>query len=192
MLSLRGLLLLLLAGATAAFGVPPSNETARVARFVAHACDWGALATLSTQPQVQGQPFANVFSISDGELSKGTGVPYMYLTPLEISVKDLQVNGNASLTLSLAQTSYCKDKHYDPQSPLCAHVIFCGVVEKVTGAEEEFGRKVLFNRHPEMEDWPAEHDWFVAKLNIANIWVLSHFGGIESVSPEDYFKATPH
>ncbi|XP_054830677.1 protein CREG1 [Eublepharis macularius] len=181
--------LLLAAGA---LRVPPGKETARMARFVVHACDWGALATISTQePPVRGQPFANVFSISDGEVSNGTGVPYMYLTALDISVKDLLVNGNASLTLSLAQTSYCKDKGYDPQDPLCAHVIFNGVVEKVTGAEADFAKMALFSRHPEMNDWPVDHHWFFAKLSISNIWVLSHFGGIETVTPKDYFNATP-
>uniref|UniRef100_A0A8C6VFI0 CREG-like beta-barrel domain-containing protein n=1 Tax=Naja naja TaxID=35670 RepID=A0A8C6VFI0_NAJNA len=118
----------LLAGVAA---IPPHQETARVARFVAHMCDWGALATISTQdPPMRGQPFANVFSISDGPVGKSSGVPYMYLTELEISVRDLKVNANASLTMSLAQTSYCKKQGYDPQDPLCAHVIFYGVVEK--------------------------------------------------------------
>ncbi|KAL8190728.1 UNVERIFIED_CONTAM: hypothetical protein K2H54_059786 [Gekko kuhli] len=81
---------LLLAGA-AALQVPPGNETARMARFVAHTCDWGALATISTHYPVRGQPFANIFSISDGEVSNSSGVPYMYLTAMEISVRDLQV-----------------------------------------------------------------------------------------------------
>ncbi|XP_060090458.1 protein CREG1 isoform X2 [Heteronotia binoei] len=183
--------LLVLAGAVGARQVPPSNETARMARFVAHTCDWGALATISTHDPVRGQPFANVFSISDGQVWNSSGVPYMYLTAREISVQDLQVNANASLTLSLAQTSYCKDEKYDPQNPLCAHVIFCGVVEKVTGREADFAKTALFSRHPEMKDWPPDHDWFFAKLNITNIWVLSHFGGIEVVTPEDYFNATP-
>nr|XP_056714675.1 protein CREG1 [Euleptes europaea] len=189
---LLGLLLAAAASSTAASAAPPpGDQAARMARFVAHACDWAALATISTHPPVRGQPFANVFSISDGEARNGTGVPYLYLTAMEISVRDLQVNGNASLTLSLAQTSYCKEKGYDPQNPLCAHVIFHGVVEKVTGSEADFGKMALFSRHPEMKAWPPGHDWFVAKLNIANIWVLSHFGGIETVTPEDYFKATP-
>ncbi|XP_042300712.1 protein CREG1-like, partial [Sceloporus undulatus] len=74
-------------------GIPPHEEAARVARFVAHACDWGALATLSAQePPMRGRPFANVFSLSDGPAeSPGSGVPYLYLTALEVSVKDLQV-----------------------------------------------------------------------------------------------------
>lgn len=51
---------------------------------------------------------------------------YLFILPLV-----LQVNANASLTMSLAQTPYCKKEGYDPQNPLCAHVIFSGIVEKV-------------------------------------------------------------
>nr|XP_033797518.1 protein CREG1 isoform X4 [Geotrypetes seraphini] len=129
---LRGFLLLLLSlfDLTAASLLPPRNETARVARFVAHLCDWGALATVSSHEPVRGRPFANVFSVSDGPLGRGSGVPYFYLTNLEISVQDLQVNPNASLTMSLAQTLYCKKEGYDPQSPLCAHIILSGIIEK--------------------------------------------------------------
>lgn len=87
-------LVALLVGAVAgALEIPPHEDAARVARFVVHSCDWGALATLSTQdPPMRGQPFSNVFSVSDGPASSpGTGVPYMYLTALDISVHDLQV-----------------------------------------------------------------------------------------------------
>ncbi|XP_060626572.1 protein CREG1 isoform X2 [Anolis sagrei] len=189
---------LLLWGAAVAVGlsagIPPHEEAARVARFVAHSCDWAALATLSAQePPMRGQPFANVFSVSDGPKgSQGSGVPYMYLTALEVSVRDLQVNANASLTMSLAQTSYCKRKGYDPQSPLCAHVIFSGLVEKVpNGTEADFAKTALFSRHPEMASWPRDHDWFFAKLNITNVWVLDYFGGIKTVTPEEYFNAVP-
>lgn len=187
-------LLLTLAGVGAALGIPPHEDAARVARFVAHSCDWGALATLSAQePPLRGQPFSNVFSISDGPAkAPGSGVPYMYLTALDVSVRDLQVNANASLTMSLAQTSYCKNKGYDPQSPLCAHVIFSGIVEKVpNGTEADSAKTALFSRHPEMALWPSDHNWYFAKLNITNIWVLDYFGGIKTVTPEDYFHATP-
>ncbi|XP_053561831.1 protein CREG1 [Bombina bombina] len=171
--------------------IPPHNETARVARFVAHHCDWGALATISSHAPVTGQPFANVFSVSDGPFRGSTGVPYMYLTDMEISVQDLQVNPNASLTLSLAQTHYCKNKGYDPQSPLCAHIILSGSIQKVNGSETDIAKVALFSRHPEMVDWPHDHNWFFAKLNITNIWVLDYFGGIKTVTPEDYYNAKP-
>lgn len=80
-------------GLTSSCGVwiPPHDQVARVARFVAHQCDWASMATISTHKPVVGQPFSNVFSVSDGPEGSGSGVPYMYLTRMEISVEDLQV-----------------------------------------------------------------------------------------------------
>ncbi|POI20428.1 hypothetical protein CIB84_015825 [Bambusicola thoracicus] len=134
------LLALLCAAALAALArgtIPPPEEAARMARFVLHNCDWGALATLSAQEGLRGRPFANIFSISDGPPGPGggSGVPYLYLTDMEISVQDLEINSNASLTVSLAQTPYCKKHRYDPQNPLCAHIIFCGSIVKVSGGK---------------------------------------------------------
>uniref|UniRef100_A0A8C5LQ72 Cellular repressor of E1A stimulateds 1 n=1 Tax=Leptobrachium leishanense TaxID=445787 RepID=A0A8C5LQ72_9ANUR len=171
--------------------LPPRNETARVARYVMHHCDWGALATISTHSPVTGQPFNNVFSVSDGTQGASTGTPYFYLTAMEISVQDLQVNPNASFTVSLAQTPFCRKAGYDPQSPLCAHVIFCGSIQTVNGTEASTAKQVLFSRHPEMATWPTDHNWFFAKLNITNIWLLDYFGGIKTVTPEEYYDAKP-
>ncbi|TNN40516.1 Protein CREG1 [Liparis tanakae] len=61
----------------------------------------------------------------------------------------------------------------------------------VTGMEAEFAQKSLFSRHPEMTDWPAGHDWFFCRFNITQVWVLDYFGGVRTVSPEDYFQASP-
>lgn len=171
--------------------IPPHQEVARVARFVAHLCDWASLATVSSRDPVVGQPFSNVFSISDGPSAQSSGTPYMYLTPLEISVQDLQVNAMSSMSMSLAQTDYCRDSGYDPQSPLCAHIILSGSVLQVNGSEADFAKKALFSRHPEMMDWPQDHGWFFAKFNITLVWVLDYFGGVKTVSPEEYFKASP-
>lgn len=43
----------------------------------------------------------------------------------------VQVNPQASLSMSLAQTDYCKQLGFDPQSPLCAHIILSGSVIQV-------------------------------------------------------------
>ncbi|KAM4048328.1 protein CREG1 [Anomaloglossus baeobatrachus] len=186
-----GFVVFFLALSQGAASIPPHNETARVARFVAHRCDWGALATISSHDPVKGAPFANVFSVSDGPRGQSSGVLYFYLTTMEISVQDLQLNPNASLTMSLAQTPYCRQEHYDPQSPLCAHIILSGSVQEVPTAETDKAKLALFSRHPEMETWPRDHNWFFAKLNITNIWVLDYFGGIKTVSPEEYYQAKP-
>ncbi|XP_068165736.1 protein CREG1 [Antennarius striatus] len=171
--------------------IPPHDEVARVARFVAHRCDWATVATISTHEPVVGQPFSNVFSVSDGPVGSSSGVPYMYLTKWEISVQDLKVNPQASLSMSLAQTPYCKQEGFDPQSPLCAHIILSGSVMEVNGTEADFAKKALFSRHPEMIDWPLGHNWFFAKFNITQVWVLDYFGGVKTVTPEEYFQATP-
>ena len=62
-------------------------------------------------------PFANVFSMSDGTVDKSTGVPYIYLMPLELSAIDLSHNEKASLTMTMAQGDYCKENSYDEQDP---------------------------------------------------------------------------
>ncbi|XP_038613827.1 protein CREG1 [Tachyglossus aculeatus] len=191
-LLLPALLALLLPGAPCR-ALPPREQAARVARWVAHSCDWGALGTVSTVDAIRGRPFANVFSLSDGPAGHGTGtgVPYFYFSPLQLSVGDLQVNPNATLTMSLAQTHFCKKHGYDPQSPLCAHIMLSGIIEKVNGTEADFAKHSLFSRHPEMETWPSSHNWFIAKLNITNIWVLDYFGGAKIVTPEEYFAVKP-
>ncbi|XP_078512827.1 protein CREG1 [Lissotriton helveticus] len=171
--------------------MPPRNDTARVARTVAHRCDWGAVATVSTQKAVKGKPFANVFSISDGPVKHGTGVPYLYLTAMEVSVQDLKANPAASLTMSLAQTNYCKKEKYDPQSPLCTRIILSGTINPVEESEVDTAKEALFSRHPEMASWPKDHEWFFAKLNITNIWVLDYFGGMKNVTIDDYFNVKP-
>ncbi|XP_054479670.1 protein CREG1-like [Anoplopoma fimbria] len=170
--------------------IPPHDQVSRVARFVSHQCDWASVATVSTHQPVVGRPFSNTLSVSDGPQGAGTGTPYLYLTRRDVSVQDLQVSSEASLSMSLAQTDYCRQQGFDPQSPLCAHIILSGSVLEVNGTEAEFAKKSLFSRHPEMMDWPSDHDWFFAKFNITLVWVLDYFGGVKTVSPEEYFQAT--
>ena len=172
---------------------PPHQDVAAMARYIVHVSDWAAMATISTRPPTQGMPFANVFSVCDGTRYRSTGIPYLYLTDLEISVKDLRVNNSASLTMSLAQTEFCRQRGYDPEDPLCAHVILSGRVLQVDEQDPEFvfARDALFARHPEMSGWPAGHHFFVAKLDIQNIIVLDYFGGAKTVSVAEYFATNP-
>uniref|UniRef100_A0A8C4RKT5 Cellular repressor of E1A-stimulated genes 1 n=1 Tax=Erpetoichthys calabaricus TaxID=27687 RepID=A0A8C4RKT5_ERPCA len=188
--SYHGVFVLLVLARTC-YCIPPHDEVARVARFIVHNSDWASMATIASRDPIIGTPFANVFSVSDGPLDNSTGELYMYLTALEISVQDLQVNPSASLVMSLAQTSYCMKEKYDPQSPLCAHVIFSGTIVKVNDTEADFAKEALFSRHPEMIQWPSDHNWFFAKLNITNVYVLDYFGGVKTVTPIEYYKAKP-
>ncbi len=99
---------------------PPHEAAAKMARYIVHysgglagifknvtwtsetlislAClflsiDWTSIATLSTLPQLEGFPFANIISISDGAtIREASGEPYFYLTPFDYTVEDLEVS----------------------------------------------------------------------------------------------------
>ncbi|EHH50797.1 hypothetical protein EGM_01677, partial [Macaca fascicularis] len=107
-----------------------------------------------------------------------------------IFIFSLQENPYATLTMTLAQTNFCKKHGFDPQSPLCAHIILSGTVTKVNETEMDIAKHSLFIRHPEMKTWPSSHNWFFAKLNITSIWVLDYFGGPKIVTPEEYYNVT--
>jgi len=170
---------------------PPHDQVAKMARYICHHSNWAAMATISSRDPIVGFPFANIFSISDGPEDNSTGVPYIYISPWEISAKDLTHNNKASLTMSLAQGGYCAQHNLDPEDPRCAHVILTGEFIKLSpgSEEEEFARKSLFTRHPIMPDWPAGHHWFFAKIEIKNIQLLDYFGGAVTVPVKDYFNA---
>jgi len=172
---------------------PPHSQVARMARYITHKSNWCALATMSVREPTVGFPFANIFSMSDGPLDKSSGVPYMYISPWEISAHDLKQNNKTSITMSLAQGNYCSRMNYDPEDPRCAHVIITGYFVKLDENSEEgqFAKTALFSRHPIMPEWPEDHGFFFAKLEIENILVLDFFGGAKTVPIEDYFSASP-
>ena len=174
-----------------------------------HDSSWTAMATLAAREPIMDYPFANIFSMSDGPLDKSSGVPYMYLMPLELSAIDLSHNEKASLTMTMAQVrlasvsvselfltlppqgDYCQENNYDEQDPRCAHLILTGTVVKIEADSQEgqLAREALFSRHPDMEFWPEDHGWFFCKLDIENILLLNYFGGAITVPVDDYFAA---
>lgn len=94
--------------------------------------------------------------------------------------------------MTLAETHLCKKKGYDAESPLCARVILTGSVERVTDSSElAFAEAALFNRHPEMREWPSDHGFYFAKLLISDVCVLDYFGGATTVPVDQYFSAHP-
>jgi hypothetical protein len=49
------------------------SHVVRMARYICHLSDWGAMATINSRSPLASFPFANVFSISDGPLDNSTG-----------------------------------------------------------------------------------------------------------------------
>lgn len=68
--------------------------------------------------------------------------------------------------------------------------MLCCVLVQVNGSEASAAKESLFSRHPEMADWPTDHNWFFAKMNISQVWVLDYFGGVKKVTEEEYYNAS--
>uniref|UniRef100_A0A671XK38 Cellular repressor of E1A-stimulated genes 2 n=1 Tax=Sparus aurata TaxID=8175 RepID=A0A671XK38_SPAAU len=170
---------------------PPHQETARTARYIAHYSDWGHLATISTLDKINGLPFGNIFSVSDGPLDNSTGVIYFYVTPMDNSVSDLKNNPYASLTFSEAEGEFCRQMVYDPEDPRCARLTLTGKMVEVAPEELAFAKEAMFSRHPVMAKWPVGHKWFFMKLEMIQVWLQDWIGGVSLIPLEDYFKATP-
>ena len=51
--------------------------------------------------------------------------------------------------------------------------------------------QALFSRHPEMPDWPVDHGWYFAKLDISSVILLDYFGGAVDVDLQEYYNTQP-
>ncbi|XP_041055740.1 protein CREG2 isoform X2 [Carcharodon carcharias] len=170
---------------------PPEQEKARIARYLLHSSNWGFLATLSSLDKIKGMPFGNIFSISDGLLDNSTGIPFFCVSPMGPTVADLMNNPSASLTLSEAETDYCRQNLIDLEDSRCARLTLTGQVVTVPTDEIEFATQAMFSRHPVMKKWPPDYNWFFMKMNIQHVWLQDWFGGVTIIPLEDYFKANP-
>ncbi|XP_017877559.1 protein CREG1 [Ceratina calcarata] len=169
-------------------GPPPIDQAALMARYIVNQADWVPVSTISTRKDIQSFPAVTLVSHADGILGNGTGIPYLYLTPLDFTAQDLAKDNRASVLLTLAQGDYCKSKKWDPMDPRCARVLMSGriVPLKNDSAELDLAKKVFFERHPGLVGMPADHHFYFAKLKIMTIAVLDTFGGPKYVSVKDY------
>ncbi|XP_065333198.1 uncharacterized protein CREG [Cloeon dipterum] len=175
-------------------GDPPApSEAAKMARYIMHKADWASVATESTLPHSKNYPFVTVQSVSDGPVEKGSGIPYLYMTTLDLTPHDLAVNRKCSLGMSLAQTDYCKNQKLDPEDPRCAHLTLTGEMWKLTNGTQaaKLAEEALFPRHPSMAGWPKDHDFFFATLKIEQIVLQDWFGGPKFIDVKDYLRANP-
>ncbi|XP_046476881.1 protein CREG1 [Neodiprion pinetum] len=170
---------------------PPIDEAARMARYIVNQNNWTSIATLSSIPKVRSYPFVNVVSYADGPLLNGTGMPYIFITPLDYTAQDLAKDSRATLSMTLAEGEYCAKKLYDPMDPRCARVYLTGKIKAVKNntAEYDVAKNAVFTRHPWLAHMPADHHFFFAKLKIVQIALLDTFGGPKYISLKDYFTA---
>ncbi|XP_026330343.1 protein CREG1 [Hyposmocoma kahamanoa] len=167
---------------------PDHTKIIAMSRYVLHNTIWCSIATISTLPGIQGFPFTNVKSFVDGSLAVSTGVPYFYMAPADFTAKDLSKNSRTTVLVSLEETGYCSKQQYDPQDPRCTRLMLSGKMKRVTAGSSEysFAKAALFERHPDMANYPADHNWFIAKMKIFKVSMVDWFGGAKNIPVKDY------
>ncbi|ANM61928.1 Pyridoxamine 5'-phosphate oxidase family protein [Arabidopsis thaliana] len=192
---------------------PDRHDYAASARWLVSQNSWGVLSTLSVDHK--GAPFGNVVSFSDGLPEKGNGIPYFYLTTLDPTARNALKDQRASLAISESPLGTCTR---DPMNPTCSKLTLTGKVKefflidttkKLTvkcfglyliimfqllilegGSEEaEVAKKALFTKHPEMMDWPKDHDFRFFKLEIIDIFLINWYGGAKPITVDEYLHA---
>lgn len=64
------------------------KRTAQIIFFL----DWVAIATISTQDDIKGFPYVSLKSFSDGTKMNSTGIPFLYMTDMDVIGKDVLVS----------------------------------------------------------------------------------------------------
>jgi len=169
------------------------------ARELVHGALWGSIASISTKPETKGFPFNNIVSFADGTMDASTGIPYLLVSPLDESISDLLIDPRISLSLTGTQLE--DGKMYqncsiadggDPESPPCTRLTLTGTFKNITGTSEaQIAEAALYSRHPLMKDWgPGNphslHDFFFAKIELKQVWLIDHYGGAARLPVKDY------
>jgi len=167
-------------------GKPPHDNVAEVARWQVEQANWGILAT--TSQHLNGIAFGNPSSVMD---ALGDGTPYFYVSDMDASMVDIAANPSCTLTLSEASID-CQTLSLDPEDPRCIRLSLSGKMVDVTDEDETSRAKAaLFERHPVMKTWPADHQFKVTKLQIHDIWLIDFFGGAANIPLANYTAAKP-
>eukprot|EP01064_Diplonema_japonicum_P006028 TRINITY_DN139_c0_g1_i1.p2 TRINITY_DN139_c0_g1~~TRINITY_DN139_c0_g1_i1.p2 ORF type:complete len:210 (+),score=61.37 TRINITY_DN139_c0_g1_i1:45-632(+) len=172
---------------------PPFTHKADFARWLVHESNWTILATSSIAYDSVAYP--NLLAVSDGtSWTDCSGKLYLYFTELSTIWRDIQKRNNVTLGFYEVgeKDVYCTPgATYDPEDPNCAKVHFVGsldIISNVTAGP--IPEKYLFWRHPAMANWPKDHNWMTATLDIQKIDILDFYGNIQPLALSDYWAAT--
>jgi len=174
---------------------PNPLQKVKTARWMVKTLNWGVLSTTSSRSEssTPGDAFGNPYAFADAS----TGIPYFYASDFDASIVDLNVSTRMTLALSEATLAGTSDEVKactigqgisDPENPLCARLVLSGDFERldVASAEHDSAQAALFDRHPSFKHMPADHGFFVGKLNIDAIWLIDIFGGATNMDVSEY------
>lgn len=80
----------------------------------------------------------------------------------------------------------------DPEDPRCAKLSLSGKIKPCESDEScDLGKEVLFERHPEMKEWPSSHNFVVHEFTLTDLWMIYSYGGGSNIIPDDFLNAVP-
>ncbi|KAF9623350.1 hypothetical protein IFM89_000839 [Coptis chinensis] len=163
---------------------PDPADGVATARWLASQNTWGVLSTISIE--LKGAPFGNVVSFSDGLPDKGLGVPYFYMSTLDPTPRNALKDERASFAVSEVPIGSCGKA--DPENPTCSKLTLTGKLKLVSRntKEAESAASALFSKHPEMKDWPKDHEFEIYRLDIEDIFLIDWFGGRKPITLAQY------
>ena len=172
---------------------PPHTDLVGNARWIVKHSNVSVVATQSSF--LPGYPFAQSKDVADGVYGskQGTGIPYIYSSPLAQLVHDFIANPKVTFAYSAEFTHYCKDEGIDNDSPTCGKVMLTGDMVKVTDSvEHAWAWLGMVRRHPAIIFYPPGHNFAFFKLDIKNIFALDYFGGpTKHLNVTEYLNYTP-
>jgi len=181
---------------------PPVINHAGTARWMVQNLNYGVLSTTSTRSfaSTVGDPFGNPYSFADAS----NGVPYFYASDMDASMVDIftasEPNTRVSFSLSEAEltgnssVAACEigTALGDPENPPCARLVLGGNFVRLNASSDEgaLAKAALFERHPSFANFPSDHGFFAAKLEIDGIWLIDFYGSASIVSLDKYFAVS--
>lgn len=168
-------------------GAPAIDDKVGTARWLVHETTFGVLSTASAH--LGGVAFGNPQSFCDGSAKNGTGALYFYVSDLDASMQDIAQNPECSFTITEEfGHDACRNESVDPEDPRCTRLVFTGKMADIADAAKADEAKTdLFDRHPAMKKWPADHSWKVVTMDIEHIWMIDNFGGASVIDVKEYF-----
>jgi len=179
---------------------PYWTDFVRLARWLVYRSDFGAGGTLCGSARRSGRsaceqigdPFGNVFSVSDGNQSYSSGTIYVYQVNRGPTALDLAANPTVSVTFSEKalndDNGPCKGHMAD--HPPCARLTIAGKMTKVPAEREAEARSFLFARHPWMKtrrDWSA---YWIDPRSMSFFFVFNYWPG-QNFTVQEWYAADP-
>jgi len=172
-----------------------TNPNAEEARWLVNTGNWGVMSYTAPEENQQStdDEHAGLRSAAVSYADANGKIFFYFMGKQSSSAVTLTMSEASLAPTSNFEGAACgRDGTTDPEDPRCAKLSIQGSLspckDKLTC---QVGKKALFDRHPEMKNWPEDHDFTVHELDIHDVWIIASFGGSKIIPVDEYQAASP-